>query len=75
MEAGISRVVVAETETRSEEVLEAPEATTDPARVLTAAAAPPAWDPEVGDPEVEADAEAEGGADDRRFIGEESSGR
>src|SRR4029077_15528776 len=63
LEAETSPGVEEETETHSEGVPGALADTTDPARLPTAAAAPP-----VGEPEVEGDVVAVSGADEARFL-------
>jgi hypothetical protein len=63
LEAGTSPGVEEETETHSEEVPGVLADTTDPARVPTAAAVPPAWDPEA-----EVGVVAVAGADERRLM-------
>jgi Protein of unknown function (DUF2950) len=68
LEAETSPGVEEETETHSEEVPGVLADTTDPARVPTAAAAPPAWDPEGEGSEAEVGVVAVAGADERRLL-------
>lgn len=70
LEAETSHGVAEGTETHSEEVPGVLGDTTDPARVPTAIAAPPAWDREA-----EADAAVVAGADEMMIIGQARWGR
>jgi hypothetical protein len=68
LEAGTSLGVEEETETHLEEAPEVLADTTGPARVPTATAALPAWDPEGEGPEVEVGVAAVAGADEGRLL-------
>ena len=68
MEAGTSRGAAQATEMHSEEVPGVLGDTTDPARARTAAAALPAWDPEVEGSAAAVDVAAVAGGGKRRSL-------
>ena len=68
LEAGTSPGVEEETETHLEEAPGVLADTTGPARVPTATAALPAWDPEGEGPEVEVGVAGVAGADEGRLL-------
>jgi hypothetical protein len=68
LEAGTSRAAAQATEMHSEEVPGVLRDTTDPARARTAAAVPPAWDPEVEASAAAVDLAAVAGGGKRRSL-------
>jgi len=68
LEAGTSRGAAQATEMHSEEGPGVPGDTTDPARARTAAAVPPAWDPEVEASAAAVDVAAVAGGGKRRSL-------